>query len=415
VRDARHPSEAGDFSDEPPHGGDLSKLGLKRAADEAAATYAPAWELEQEGVDDIVMPMVPIGPFSPEACTAFAQGLDDQSLGRALTLFEQLEVDGRVETQRLAETLAIPAAGLWGAVTNPIKRQVDSLGLPLPYEVIPGIGDHESWVDSVHCAPALVLALRAEMRVRLQPLNTSDVTSRPATEAAAPDPGVGRQATKYEGLTARLESLEKGERRLGLEQIEGIIGFELPPKAWADAEWWSNDSSLPYLRHAEAWLSVGWRAFPDLEARVIVFQFGSSDDHEPSSERSRGRFGRLAKSLFGSRPNGTASEAAYGKRVSEEFASGLSDAVLARAECLFRTLAKHGEVASGELARLLGSETSRLGGQLATPLRRRAHVLALDPPYQIAISRQTGARVWRPASGAEAHLPRALSRELRSR
>jgi hypothetical protein len=394
---ARHQHEAGDASAERTDGARRGGLEHERAADEMAATSRPP---------------VAIGPFTAEACSALAHSLGDLVLGRALTVFEQLEVDGTVEADRLAETLAMPAAGLWGAVTNPVKLQAESLGLPLPYEVVPSHGGGEVWVDSLNTAPLMVGALRAEMRERLRPLRPTVGPDRPG--GSAPASTDARPYTRYERLTARLKSLEKGERRLGLEQIEGILGFELPPKAWGDPRWWSNDSGLPYFRHAEAWLRAGWQAFPDLEAQAVVFRPVPSDRQE-SSTQSRGRLGRLAHRLRRSSSHRTTGGSPYSRSASEEFAAGLSDTTLMRAECLFRALDKRGDIESGELARLLNSEASRLGGQLATPLRRRAHLLALDPPYEIAVSAETGARVWRAAEGALEHLPRALTKELRSR
>ncbi len=389
--------------------GDLPRHEDEAAGAEIAATLDHVRSAKQADAMEApeIFPAVPYG--TPEACSAFAKDLGDQALGRALTVFEQLEVEGRLNANQLAETLGLPAEGLWGTVSNPIKRQADALELPMPYDVVPG--PIEEWVDSAGVAPNLVQALRKEMGKRIHPLAASE--QKPSGGEDATDAKPAKPSTKYAALTARLEQLDKGERRFSLEQIESVLGFELPPKAWGDSEWWANDAGLPYLRHAEAWLEVGWRVAPDLASQSVVFHPASDGVTLPARRPPRKGIRRIARSLFkGS--NAKSADVQYTEGVSTEFAAGLSDQILLRAECLFRSLAKRGEIESGELAKLLTSDTSRLGGQLATPLRRRAHVLALDPPYEIMVSAD-GSRRWRPASGAEIHLPRALTKELRSR
>jgi hypothetical protein len=43
---------------------------------------------------------------------------------------------------------------------------------------------------------------------------------------------------------------------LSYNEIEEILGFELPESAYTHEQWWENDSGHA---QAKAWLNVGWK------------------------------------------------------------------------------------------------------------------------------------------------------------
>lgn len=61
--------------------------------------------------------------------------------------------------------------------------------------------------------------------------------------------------SKYDPLSAYLDSPGPSFRRMNFARIEEVLGFSLPPSAYLHGPWWAND-----LTHsqARAWLSVGW-------------------------------------------------------------------------------------------------------------------------------------------------------------
>ena len=57
--------------------------------------------------------------------------------------------------------------------------------------------------------------------------------------------------------------------QLTFEQIERIIGDDLPPYARRHRSWWANDpAGHP---HSQEWLNVGWRATADMAQGKVVF------------------------------------------------------------------------------------------------------------------------------------------------
>ena len=380
------------------------------AQEEVAATLAGSADPETAA---------PTGPYrDARDCARFAAGFADQELGRALTLFEQLAVSGEARIEELAETLSVPIPALWGSVSNPVKRRADAIGLPMPYDSVRNFG--EVLIDSWGVAPNIAGALRDEMRSRI--VAREEAAEKRPPPARPPEPVAAgpadRAAERYAALTDRLGLLERGERRFTLDQIESVLGFELPAKAWMEPEWWANDAGLAYLRHANAWLSAGWNVEPDLDTKSVIFrpipepgEQPAPSEAPPPPEQRRRRFATLGRLRWLARPFSRSRDVGpqgYTEAVCREFADGLGDTVLARAQLLFEIFEEHGTVESEELAQLLDTETKRLGGQLATPLRRRANQLAVDPPYEIVVTDE-GARIWHPAGGAEAHLGHALS------
>jgi hypothetical protein len=67
--------------------------------------------------------------------------------------------------------------------------------------------------------------------------------------------------SKYDPLQDFLEPLAShlAEVTLSFDQIEGILGFDLPPSAYKHRAWWSNPSSPHQHPYAQAWLAAGWK------------------------------------------------------------------------------------------------------------------------------------------------------------
>lgn len=77
--------------------------------------------------------------------------------------------------------------------------------------------------------------------------------------------------TKYEPLKRHLEGMfQHGEVRLSFAEIERILGFSLPPSAYAAQPWWSN--ARAGHSQAAAWLDAGWKTTAlDLGGRQVSF------------------------------------------------------------------------------------------------------------------------------------------------
>ncbi len=109
------------------------------------------------------------GAWDAAACAAFAEGLGDRVLARAVVLFALLEADGEVECGELALALGLPRPQLVpGAVNTRLKVRARELGLPLPFD---GGSSREArgptvWRDRAGLAGRLLAALRAEQRLR---------------------------------------------------------------------------------------------------------------------------------------------------------------------------------------------------------------------------------------------------------
>jgi hypothetical protein len=96
-----------------------------------------------------------------------------------------------------------------------------------------------------------------------------------------------------------------------------------------------------------------------------------------------------------------------------DFAAGLSESVLPRAEVMFDRLERDGIVSAGQLAEALDCRPAALGGLLLTPLRRRSRALELPLPYRPGRS-PSGHRVLFDEGGLAARMSVAL-REARER
>ena len=78
---------------------------------------------------------------------------------------------------------------------------------------------------------------------------------------------------KYQRLYRRLCGLEAQEWRTSFNEIESIIGFELPPSARLHRPWWANQSSGAGHSQALAWSVAGWEtADVDMDAETLLFR-----------------------------------------------------------------------------------------------------------------------------------------------
>jgi hypothetical protein len=58
--------------------------------------------------------------------------------------------------------------------------------------------------------------------------------------------------------------------KLSFARIDGLIGSDLPMKAFRDEAWWSNSSSSA---HAKAWLNAGWEVQEvNIKEGYVVFK-----------------------------------------------------------------------------------------------------------------------------------------------
>lgn len=62
-------------------------------------------------------------------------------------------------------------------------------------------------------------------------------------------------AVSYQRLRRHLEALKQNEWPATFDQIEKVIGADLPPSARKHQAWWSNTTSHS---HAQAWVKAGW-------------------------------------------------------------------------------------------------------------------------------------------------------------
>jgi hypothetical protein len=74
--------------------------------------------------------------------------------------------------------------------------------------------------------------------------------------------------SKYDGLTDFLGSRNEAELVTTFKELEGILGFTLPPSARTQRAWWANTN------HAQgrSWRRIDWRtADLDLEGERVTF------------------------------------------------------------------------------------------------------------------------------------------------
>ncbi|MDV4167414.1 hypothetical protein [Rhodovulum sp. FJ3] len=77
--------------------------------------------------------------------------------------------------------------------------------------------------------------------------------------------------SKYDALTEHLEKLEANRWDATFEEIEGILGFQLPLSAREHAAWWANQTTGQRVQ-CSSWMDVGWStAGLDIAAETVSF------------------------------------------------------------------------------------------------------------------------------------------------
>lgn len=80
------------------------------------------------------------------------------------------------------------------------------------------------------------------------------------------------RAYKYEPLRAHLNRRGGRPEMLTFEDIEGIIGKNLPVSATRHRSFWANDNQ-DHHSHARAWMGAGYRvAYVDRDEKVVRFE-----------------------------------------------------------------------------------------------------------------------------------------------
>lgn len=191
--------------------------------------------------------------YPEDTCRAFAQGLKDEVLDRALTLFWALAREGSIDSNDLGALLGARSRQAGALVSTPMKRRAEEMDLPLPYVIGRSSPSRlRTWSDQFGIAERMASALLDEQQAR-------DTMTDDAPEGLA-------------GLTAWLTQQSDAEATLSLEEIDALGPEGLPEHACSERNWWANRSGGPGHGHAEAWLSAGRLAYPDLKNGTVTFE-----------------------------------------------------------------------------------------------------------------------------------------------
>ena len=78
---------------------------------------------------------------------------------------------------------------------------------------------------------------------------------------------------KYRRLYEFLSGLKSPEWRTSFDEVETVLGFQMPPSARLHRPWWGNQKSGNGHSHALAWSMAGWEtAEVDMEAETLLFR-----------------------------------------------------------------------------------------------------------------------------------------------
>ena len=78
---------------------------------------------------------------------------------------------------------------------------------------------------------------------------------------------------KYRKLRVYLEAHPRREWRTTFDNIESIMGFELPASARKYRPWWANENGGARHSQVVAWSAAGWEtAEVDMEAETLLFR-----------------------------------------------------------------------------------------------------------------------------------------------
>ena len=82
-----------------------------------------------------------------------------------------------------------------------------------------------------------------------------------------------RMSGEYLALYTYLENRYARTVVLTFEQMEALLGFELPPLAHSDREWWTAArTDAADARHRDAWILAHRTAAPNFAAGIVVFE-----------------------------------------------------------------------------------------------------------------------------------------------
>ena len=78
---------------------------------------------------------------------------------------------------------------------------------------------------------------------------------------------------KYAPIFFHLENLSKNEFPTTFEELETILGFDLPDSARIHRPWWANQGMRGGHSHALTWEMAGWKTSQvDMEGEKLVFK-----------------------------------------------------------------------------------------------------------------------------------------------
>jgi len=80
---------------------------------------------------------------------------------------------------------------------------------------------------------------------------------------------------KYEPLAKHLKGLPLDEWVAPLDEIEDVLGFDLPPSARRHRSWWGNSYRGNHSQ-AEGWIGAGWET-RDIDLRAGKVRFERSE------------------------------------------------------------------------------------------------------------------------------------------
>ena len=104
---------------------------------------------------------------------------------------------------------------------------------------------------------------------------------------------------KYDPLTHHLRNSGRPYVPMSFEDIEQVIGAELPPRASKQRAWWSNNPTNNVM--TMAWLAAGYESVTvDMTNRKLVFRRLAPDDppQGPTAHQT-GSFARVFGALKG--------------------------------------------------------------------------------------------------------------------
>jgi hypothetical protein len=79
-------------------------------------------------------------------------------------------------------------------------------------------------------------------------------------------------ASKYARLGQHLRNTPEDRIRLPFEDVEAILGFDLPKSARTFAPWWANDDGGSHVQ-AQSWMQAGWRTCDvDVPGEQVTFE-----------------------------------------------------------------------------------------------------------------------------------------------